>query len=86
MMKDQESEQTLCRETVARHSQSDICSLTGDQIPARVRALGEAGMRYWLQIMKIGHVIYCQEKAFHNFHAQARRPGDPDPEISLHGQ
>jgi rifampicin phosphotransferase len=85
-MKDQESEQALYRATVARLTQPAIAALTGEQILARIQALGEAGMRYWLQIMKIVQVIYRQEKAFQNFYKRIRRSDEPEPEIFLRGQ
>jgi len=86
-MKDQESEQTLYRETVARLSQPDLFTLTGEQLLMRMNALGEAGMRYWLQIMKLVQVIYRQEKAFANFYNRhVRQAADPQPEIFLRGQ
>jgi rifampicin phosphotransferase len=85
-MKDQESEQALYRETVARLSQPAINTLTGEQILARLQALGEAGMRYWLQIMKVVQVIYRQEKAFNDFYQRIRHNDDPEPEIFLRGQ
>jgi rifampicin phosphotransferase len=85
-MKDQESEQSIYRDAVAQLSEPAIDTLTGERILARIQALGEAGMRYWLQIMKIVQVIYRQEKAFHDFYQRVRRPGDPEPEIFLRGQ
>ncbi|MGC1378736.1 MAG: PEP/pyruvate-binding domain-containing protein [Anaerolineales bacterium] len=86
-MQDQESEQALYREAVAALCQTDLSGLTDEQILARMQSLGEAGMRYWLQIMKIVQVIYRQEKAFTDFYAgRVRRPGDPEPEIFLRGQ
>src|SRR5512145_1282559 len=56
-----------------------------------MQALGEAGMRYWLQIMKLVQVIYRQEKAFSDFYNRRVRgrghgSGDPEPEIFLRGQ
>jgi rifampicin phosphotransferase len=86
-MKDQESEQVLYRATVARLREPAIFALTSEQILARMQALGEAAMRYWLQIMKLVQVIYRQEKAFINFYNRGvRQPGDPEPEIFLRGQ
>jgi rifampicin phosphotransferase len=85
-MKDQENEQTLYRETVAQLSQPAIETLSSEQILARLQALGEAGMRYWLQIMKVVQVIYRQEKAFHDFYQRIRHNDDPEPEIFLRGQ
>jgi pyruvate,water dikinase len=83
----QVSEQTLYRETVARLRQPALSELTSEQILARMQALGEAGMRYWLQIMKLVQVIYRQEKAFTDFYnRRVRRPGDSEPEIFLRGQ
>lgn len=86
-MKEQESEQTLYRETVTRLSQPAISDLTSEQILARMQALGEAGMHYWLQIMKLVQVIYRQEKAFTDFyHRHVHQSNDPAPEIFLRGQ
>jgi rifampicin phosphotransferase len=86
-MQDQETEQTLYRQTVAALCQPTLSALTSEQILARLQSLGEAGMRYWLQIMKIVQVIYRQEKAFTDFyHRRVRRPGDPESEIFLRGQ
>lgn len=86
-MKDQKSEQDLYRESVEQLKQPAISTLTGEQILERMKALGEAGMRYWLQIMKLVQVIYRQEKAFTDFYNRyARRAGDPEPEIFLRGQ
>jgi pyruvate,water dikinase len=86
-MKDQESEQAVYRETVATFSQPAISELSSEQILARMQALGEAGMRYWLQIMKLVQVIYRQEKAFSDFYKRrVWRSGDPEPEIFLRGQ
>jgi pyruvate,water dikinase len=52
-----------------------------------MQALGRAGMRYWLQIMKIVQVIYRQENAFTKFYnRRLRRAGLPEPEIFLRGQ
>jgi phosphohistidine swiveling domain-containing protein len=85
-MKVQESEQALYRTTVTRLIRSAINSLTNEQILARIQALGESGMRYWLQIMKIVQVIYRQEKSFRDFYQRIRCPSDPEPEIFLRGQ
>lgn len=86
-MGEQEREQTLYREAVARLRQPAISGLDSEQILAQMRALGEAGMLYWLQIMKLVQVIYRQEKAFTDFYnRRVRRPGDPEPEIFLRGQ
>jgi len=86
-MQDQESEQTLYRETVMALCQSAVSGLTSEQILARMHSLGEAGMRYWLQIMKLVQVIYRQEKAFTDFYTRrVFRLGDPEPEIFLRGQ
>ena len=86
-MQDQEKEQTLYRETVIALCQSALSELTGEQILARMHSLGEAGMHYWLQIMKLVQVIYRQEKAFTDFYTRrVFRLGDPEPEIFLRGQ
>jgi rifampicin phosphotransferase len=86
-MKQQDSEQRLYRETVAQFCQPDLATLTSDQIRQRMQALGEAGMRYWLQIMKLVQVIYRQEKTFTDFYNRyIRQPNDPEPEILLRGQ
>ena len=85
-MRDQETEQNLYHETVSALCQPGISELTSEQILARMQALGEAGMRYWIQIMKIVQVIYRQEKAFTDFYQRVRRPGDPESEIFLRGQ
>jgi pyruvate,water dikinase len=86
-MGDQESEQSLYRTMVESLSQPEVSNLTGEQILARMQALGEAGMRYWLQIMKLVQVIYRQEKAFTDFYNRGvRHPEDPEPEIFLRGQ
>jgi pyruvate,water dikinase len=86
-MQDQEREQTLYRETVMALCQSAVSGHTSEQILARMHSLGEAGMRYWLQIMKLVQVIYRQEKAFTDFYTRrVFRLGDPEPEIFLRGQ
>ncbi len=86
-MKDQESEQAAYQESVAALCQPAAAELTSEQILARMQALGQAGMRYWLQIMKLVQVIYRQEKAFRDFYDhRVRRPDDPEPEIFLRGQ
>jgi rifampicin phosphotransferase len=85
-MKQQESEQELYRASVARQAQPPVKELSSEEILARMQALGEAGMHYWLQIMKLVQVIYRQEKAFTDFYTQVRRPGDPAAEIFLRGQ
>ena len=86
-MKDQEREQSLYRATVANLRQTDLSTLTQEQIMAHMQAFGEAGMRYWLQIMKLVQVIYRQEKAFRDFYNRyVRQSGDPEPEIFLRGQ
>ena len=84
-MEDQEREQAHYRETIAALT-SPAAELSGEQALARMQSLGEAGMRYWLQIMKLVQVIYRQEKAFTDFYRRLRRPGDPEPEIFLRGQ
>jgi pyruvate,water dikinase len=85
-MQNQETEQTQYHETVSTLCQPAIADLTSEQILARMQALGEAGMRYWIQIMKIVQVIYRQEKAFTDFYQRVRWPGDAEPEIFLRGQ
>ena len=87
-MRDQEAENTLYRQTVADLSQPDLRELTNTQLLERLDGLGRAGMRYWLQIMKVVQVIYRQEHAFTSFYTRLRRahPGLPEPEIFLRGQ
>lgn len=85
-LQDQEKEQALYRETVLALSQPPIPELSDKQILTRMQALGEAAMRYWLQIMKLVQVIYRQEKAFNDFYRRVRRKDDPQPEIFLRGQ
>jgi len=86
-MKDQDSEQNLYRETVMALSRPAIAELESEQILARMQSLGQAGMRYWLQIMKLVQIIYRQEKAFTDFYnRRVRHPDDPQPEIFLRGQ
>ncbi len=86
-MQDQETEQALYHETVSALCLPAIADLTSEQILARMQSLGKAGMRYWLQIMKIVQVIYRQEKAFTDFYQRrVRHQGDPESEIFLRGQ
>jgi len=57
------------------------------QLLERMNALGLAGCRYWLQIMKIVQVIYRQERAFTDFfNLHLRRASIPEPEVFLRGQ
>jgi len=85
-MKDQASEERRYRETVERLTVQPLAGLGSEEILERMRALGEAGMRYWLQIMKIVQVIYRHEKAFRDTYLRERRSTDPEPEIFLRGQ
>jgi rifampicin phosphotransferase len=86
-MKDQENEQAVYRTTVEALREPATCSLSGEEILARMKALGKAGMHYWLQIMKLVQVIYRQEKTFGDFYKRyVYQPGDPEIEIFLRGQ
>jgi len=86
-MQDQNSEQALYRQAVADLSRRPVKELDLVALLARMDSLGRAGMRYWLQIMKIVQVIYRQEQAFTRFYNRhLRRPGVPEPEIFLRGQ
>ena len=86
-MQFQESEQSLYRQQVAALTQPAGAELAPAQLLERLEALGRAGMRYWIQIMKIVQVIYRQEKAFTDFYDRhLRRAGLPEPEIFLRGQ
>jgi len=84
-MKDQDTEQATYREAVAA-LRGDASTLADEVILARMTALGEAGMRYWLQITKVVQAIYRHEEAFRTFYARVRQAGDPDAEILLRGQ
>ena len=88
-MQYQQAENTLYRQAVANLSQPAATALSDAQILERMEALGRAGMRYWLQIMKIVQVIYRQEHAFTSFYQRRLRRAHPDlpaAEIFLRGQ
>jgi len=86
-MQDQESEQALYFQTVADLSGLPAKDLDAAALLERMDALGTAGMRYWVQIMKIVQVIYRQEAAFTRFYNHhLRRLNCPEPEIFLRGQ
>jgi len=88
-MQYQQAENTLYRQAVANLSQPAATALSDAQILERMEALGRAGMRYWLQIMKIVQVIYRQEHAFTSFYQRRLRRARPDlpaAEIFLRGQ
>ena len=86
-MQGQESEQSLYRQSVADLSAAPIQELETAALLERMNALGQAGMRYWVQIMKIVQVIYRQEAAFTRFYNRhLRRLNCPEPEIFLRGQ
>lgn len=86
-MQDQEAENTLYRQTVTDLSRSAAEELTPAQLLGRMKGLGQAGIRYWLQIMKIVQVIYRQERAFTDFYNHRLRCAEiPEPEIFLRGQ
>jgi len=88
----QEGENLRYRQAVAGLSQPDLAAsagLSSARLLERMQALGQAGMRYWLQIMKIVQVIYRQENAFTKFYNRRLRlrcTGIPEPEIFLRGQ
>jgi phosphohistidine swiveling domain-containing protein len=84
---DQQSEQEHYRRTVAGQAEPPVSALSGAALRARMDALGQAAMRYWLQIMKLVQVIYRKEKGFTDFYnRRARRTGDPGAEVFLRGQ
>lgn len=86
-MQGQESEQALYRQSVKDLSGVPVKELTAAVLLERMHALGQAGMRYWVQIMKIVQVIYRQEAAFNRFYDRhLRSSGSPEPEIFLRGQ
>jgi len=86
-MQDQESEQALYRQSVAELSAAPAKELETSALLEHMDALGTAGIRYWVQIMKIVQVIYRQEAAFTRFYNRhLRRPDCPEPEIFLRGQ
>lgn len=86
-MQDQEREQELYKQTVQTLSQPSPKELTNAEILERMDALGQAAMRYWLQIMKLVQVIYRQEKAFTDFYKKhVHREGDVEAEVFLRGQ
>ena len=86
-MQDQESEQALYRQSVAGLSGAPVRELETAALFEQMDALGKAGIRYWVQIMKIVQVIYRQEAAFTRFYdRRLRRAGCPEPEIFLRGQ
>ena len=86
-MQDQESEQALYRQSITDLSGMPVKELETAALLERMDALGTAGMRYWVQIMKIVQVIYRQEAAFTRFYNHhLRRVGIPEPEIFLRGQ
>jgi pyruvate,water dikinase len=88
-MKDQAAENALYRQAVAGLAQPPAAELSDAQLLERMEALGRAGMRYWLQIMKIVQVIYRQEGAFTSFYERRlhrAHPGLPAAEIFLRGQ
>jgi pyruvate,water dikinase len=86
-MKDQESEQTRYHQSVAALSEAPFKDLDVADLLKQMDALGQAGMRYWVQIMKVVQVIYRQESAFNRFyHRHLRGSGGPELEIFLRGQ
>ncbi len=86
-MKDQETEQTIYRQAVEQLSQVPATERSNADLLEAIDALGQAAMRYWLQIMKIVQVIYRREKRFSDFYArQVRQEGDPEAEVFLRGQ
>jgi rifampicin phosphotransferase len=86
-MQEQQSEQERYRCAVRDLTQLPVAGLSGADILARMDALGQAAMRYWLQIMKLVQVIYRQERAFMNeYRRRVRRPDDVEAEVFLRGQ
>jgi pyruvate,water dikinase len=86
-LKDQDAENALYHQTVADLTQTPAQELTPLQLLEQINALGQAGMRYWVQIMKIVQVIYRRESAFTAFYnRRLRHLHLPEPEIFLRGQ